>query len=911
MKRIAVLFFAVFVSFTSYAQSARSVKGSVHDTTGAPMQKVYVKLVSPTDNLVTATDAKGDFVFASVKSMKFQVTILLIGFETFSKNYTFTDTRPVVLDPIKLKEASTMLDAVTIVGVVPVKVAEDTVEYSPPAVREGDAVEEVLKKIPGIVVDKDGNVTTEGKPITKIRVNGKDFFGGDVATAIQNLPAEVIQSLQVIDDYGDEAKLTGIKSDEPTKVLNIKIRPDKNKGYFVNGSIGKGNEGRYSGSLRGNAMSGDRQVSYETFLGNVNTRGGGGGSGITDTKSASVSYRDKWSKKISVDGSYNFALRDNTTLGNSFTQNTRDIVDFYNQIQGTTNDNKNQNHNLFMNLEYNIDTLNFLKVSPNFTFGSSDNGSFGSTITRIPDTTSTRENTSLNNSSSPNYGGNFFYNHKFMKKGRNFTLNGNASYSKSLQDRTTYNTYVDSNFVNPALSSVDNQFIGTDNINKRSGFRVSYNEPVTASSFVSFNYSLNNSHTESVRDLYNIIGSTQVFNPSQSNNYQYTFVTNRFGVNYRVVKKSYNYTVGIAGQPVTLDGHDISRDLYTTNKTFNWVPNARFVYKFSGQDNKLKNTLTLNYNGRSNQPSFNQLQDITDNSNRQNIIKGNPDLKPEFINSMDLQFNQNNSKNGYLMFTNLQYSTTRDKIVNVREYVGTQQQTTYTNSDGFYNLSGNYSFTKPFQQRKYMLTYSGRAYYNNYVTISSGDRNIAKNLSINQGFRFRFDVKDVMDADLNGSYTVTNTQFSATPQSDQNVKTTRVGLNGRNYFFKDLTFGYDFSKTFNRGYIGFSQDPLLLNLFLEYRFLKGNMGRLRLQGYDLFNQNTGISSTINGDQRTDSQYNQLARYFLLSFNIQLRKFAGGMNSNANRQNGQNNRGPQGQNGQRSNGSQSGNFGGAR
>jgi hypothetical protein len=897
MKRVLpILLFAVFVSLTSYAQGTRSVRGNVKDTTGAPIQKVYVKLLSGTDNLTTSTDAKGDFVFPSVKSSKFHITILLIGFETFAKDYSFTnDNKAVVLDPIKLKEAVNMLEAVTIVGVVPVKVAEDTVEYSPPAVREGDAVEEVLKKLPGIVVDKDGNVTTEGKPITKIRVNGKDFFGGDVATAIQNLPAEVIQSLQIIDDYGDEAKLTGIKSEEPTKVLNIKIRPDKNKGYFVNGSIGKGNEGRYSGSLRGNALRGDRQISYESFLGNVNSRGGGGGSGITDTKSVGLNYRDKWGKKVSVDGSYNFALRDNNTLGSTFTQRPAQL---FNQNQNSNSGNNNLSHTFFMNLEYNIDTLNFLKISPNISYNSQDNNSIGNTITTVLHESSVRANNSSNSSSSPNYGGNFYYNHKFLKKGRNFTLTGNMNYSSSEQDRDAYNnTVTKKDSLNTTTNLVDtvvtnlltNQFIGTDNINKRSGFRLSYNEPVTASSFISFNYSLNNSHTESVRDVYDNI--LNVFDPALSNNYNYTFVTNRAGLNYRVVKKAYNYTVGIAAQPVSLNGYDISRNINTTNKTFNWVPNARFVYKFDGNEGKLKNTLTINYNGRSNQPAFNQLQNIVDNSNPQNIVTGNPDLKPEFINSADIQFNQNNNKNGYLMFTNLQYSNTKDKIVTVTTLDGTTQKITYTNSEGFYNLSGNYSFTKPFAERKYQLTYSGRAYYNNYVTFTNFERNLARNFSVNQGFRFRFDLKDVMDADLNGSYTVTTTQYSSLLSQDQNVKTMRVGLNGRNYFFKDLTLGYDFSKTINRGYIGFSQDPLLLNLFMEYRFLKGNMGRLRLQGYDLFNQNTGISSTITGDQRIDSQYNQLARYFLLSFNLQIRKFAGGMSSNANRQNGNNGQGP--------------------
>jgi len=691
MKKIlpVLLLFVVFISLTSYAQNTKVVRGSIQDTTGKPIPSIHVKLVSNLDNLVSVTDEKGAFTFSAVKASKFQLTISLLGFETFTKDYVLgNDRQPVNLDPIKLKEAVNQLEAVTIVGVVPVKVSEDTLEYSPPPVREGDAVEEVLKKLPGIEVDKDGNVTTEGKPITKIRVNGKDFFGDDVATAIQNLPADVVKSLQVIDDYGEEARLTGIKSDEPTKVLNITIKPDKNKGYFASGSMGKGNQDRYSGSLRGNTLKGDQQLSLESFMGNVNSRGGAGGNGITNTKSVKLDYRDEWGKKISSNGSYNFSTADNNTLGAIFSQN---IFSARTDAQTQNTSNNNVNHNFSWNLEYRIDTLNYLKVSPNISYNSSDYGNIGLTNTSATGASSISNIQSFNKSSSPNMGANINYNHKFPKKGRNFSLFANINYSKSDQNKDARNIYtnIDSVLNNTTITD-QNQFIGTNNINKRNGIRASYNEPITSTSFISLNYSLNHSHTENVRDVLDINSAgQQTFNPLLSNNYQYQFITNRVGLNYRVVKKAYNYTIGIAAQPVSLQGHDISRDIYTNHKTFNWVPNARFVYKFSGNNKDLKSTLTMNYNGRSNQPGFSQLQPITDNSNLQNTIVGNPDLKPEFVNSVDVQLNQSNNKSGYLLITSLQYSETKDKIVTVRQYTGTQQQTTYINSDGFYNISWN------------------------------------------------------------------------------------------------------------------------------------------------------------------------------------------------------------------------------
>lgn len=896
MKKIYALFlFVLLISINGFAQNARSVKGSVVDTVGKPIQNIRVKLVSTLENVTVPTNAEGVFTFPSVKSAKFQLTVTLIGYETFTKDYALqSGTQPVTLDPIILKEAVNQLEAVTIVGVVPVKVSEDTLEFSPPPVQEGDAVEETLKKIPGVTVDKDGNVTTEGKPITKITVNGKDFFGDDVATAIQNLPAEVVQSLQIIDDYGDEAKLTGIKSEEPNKVLNIKIRPDKNKGYFAYGSIGKGNEDRYSGSLRGNTMKGDQQISLESFIGNVNSRGNGAGNGLTNTKTVNLNYRDEWGKKISANGSYRFSNRDNTTVGSTFSQN---IFSARTDDQTQNNNSVDFNHNFNWNFDYRIDTLNFLKVTPSLSFNSSEDTNLGFTTTSVTSASSVRDSRSLSNSKSPNMGLNVNYNHKFMKRGRNFNLFANINSSKQDQDRDTRNTYTNVDSLSSSTTITDqSQYIGTNNATRRNGIRVSYNEPLTPTSFISFNYSLNHSHTDNVRSVYDINSAgQQIFNPLVSNNYQYQFITNRIGLNYRVVKPAYNYTVGIAAQPVELRGHDISRNTFTNNKTFNWIPNARFVYKFAGRTADMKNQLTFNYNGRSNQPGFSQLQPITDNSNLQNTIVGNPDLKPEFINNMNLQLNKNNNKTGFFMNANIQYNQTKDKIVTIRQYTGTQQQTSYTNADGFYNIAGFYSLTQPFAQRKYTITYSGNGNYNNNVAFNNNERNVAKNLQFNQALRFRFDINSVMDGGLNTSYNVNTTQYSSASSEDRRTQTMRLGLNGRN-FFKDLTIGYDFSKVINKGYTGgINQNPTLLNVWTEYKFLKGNMARLRLQGYDLFNQNTGISRSVSGDQITDSQYNQLGRYFLLSLSVQIRKFAGGVNPNANRQGnpGQNGRPGQG------------------
>jgi hypothetical protein len=197
---------------------------------------------------------------------------------------------PIKLDPIKVKVQTNMLNTVVVSAVIPITIKEDTVEYKASAykVREGSPVEDLLKKLPGVSVDKDGNVTAHGKQVTKVRVNGKDYFTGDVQTATQNLPADIVENIQVIDDYGDQANLTGIKTGDPDKILNITIQKGKSKGNFGQGSVGIGNDDRYQAKLSANSFYDARQLAVigtwnnnNTNTFNIGSSGGGGGPGRT------------------------------------------------------------------------------------------------------------------------------------------------------------------------------------------------------------------------------------------------------------------------------------------------------------------------------------------------------------------------------------------------------------------------------------------------------------------------------------------------------------------------------------------------------------------------------------------------------------------------------------------------------
>ena len=877
MIRILLVSFLLLSSIYSHSQTF-TVKGSVQDTSGVPLPGTLIRVKWGLDSVSTSVDSNGTFSLNNIKSADFTLTAAFLGFQTFIKKYKIENGSILTIPNIKLKEGLNSLNEVVITAVTAVKIGEDTVTFNAASfpVRPGDGVDEVLKKLPGVKVDADGNVTNKGQNITKIRINGKDFFGTDVATAIKNLPADIIKNLQFIDDYGDQANLTGIKTGEPEKVLNITIQEDKKRGYSARVSAGLGNEDRYNTSLRGNIFKGERQISFDGTMNNTNMRGGGG-NGITNTNSAGLNYRNEWSKQLSGDASYNFNNRKNLTISKANTQN---FLETFTRLEDavTNNNNINYGHDFSGNLEFKPDTLNFLKISPRLSYNSNDVNNLGFYTITQQNIITLRNNQSANNSASSNFGTNIFYNHRFHKKGRNISFRGNVNSSNGDNSRDVLNNYL---ITKSGIDSirVQNQLIGSNNRNFQTWANFSYMEPLNKKTFVEFSYNWSRSNTRTDRNVNDIMSGAQIFNPNLSNNFEYQFTTNRIGLNYRFIDQKFNYTLGLNAQPAILTGRNISKNIDTESKSFNFIPSARFVYKFSKQQ-----ALQVNYWGRNNQPAFLQLQPITDNSNLQNTVTGNPNLKPEFIHSINASYNQSDWNMGHTLYGNLSYNQTKDRIVTTKILVpGTiNQLTSYTNTDGFYTFQGDYSYGKPFSERKFTITYSGSGSLNNNVAFIDNNKNIAKNYNFRQELEFEVDIDKVVDLELETSYSLNQTDYSQETFKDRRSNTMRYQLRGRNYFAKDFTLGYNLSKTINSGFDNsIIKNPTILGLFAEYRFLKGNIGTLRLEGFDLFNQNTGISRDVFDNIIIDRQINRLGRYFMMSFNLRLNKFGGGKSSRTN------------------------------
>ena len=974
MKQI-LLILAFFIGTISYAeaQTGREVHGTVIDSTKQTLPGSTIKLTSDlNDNITTSVMGDGRFSFTGIKGTKLTLTVTSIGFEGLIKHYTIpAGNQPADVGAITLKAEAHQLGAVTVVGTAsPVVIKEDTVQYNIKALnlRANATLEDALKKSTGVDVDAStGAITAQGQAVTKVRINGKDYMGGDVTSLTRNLPADLAENMQIVDDYGDQANLTGIKTGEPQKVLNITIRADKNYGYSLQGTVGDGqdllpknqdnvdsslpkqdNQNRYLGSLNYFKFKGNQQIS---ILGNINNTnlntfsfGGGGGAGgnfggggggggrgnaarasggatsnqngITTARSIGGNYRDQWGKSVSVYGSYSFADNDTYTTSNIIQENNTQGRDAQGNPQKITNNtnqssvqnDNNINHRFTFNMEYKPDTVNYLKVTPSFSYAKSltTSNEQVSQISSIATRNISYNSSTYANSSSPNAGITALYNHRFNGHGRNLSINLTGSTSKNDQAQNPVYIYTLGSTGIPT-----NQLIDVNSRTNATGATVSYIEPLGRVSFLEFNYAYNHSYTSSDKVTQSFLtGSGYSFDPNYSNNFNFTFITHRAGISFRVVKPKFNYTLGAGIQPAILDGKNenvvktpIIIDNVTvipTNthqSTVNFAPTARFVYNFSRSQ-----TFSAFYNGNNNQPTFNQLQPVVDRSNAFYPVLGNPFLKPEFQNTISLRYNKFSFQTGDLIFTNLSFTQTNNKIVtnlisipqsaalnNNAFYKPLQNTnlTTYQNVDGYYSGSGQVTYAKPWQNRRYTLYLRGTVSYTNNVAyvgsvdsttaIQTSAKNIAKNWNYTPEIRFRTDITNVIDAQIGTSYATNKTNNSI--DNDQtalnsNFKTWAITLTGKNYLWKDWTVSYDY---YRNNFYGF-QVPVkptnILNGYVERRFLKNYAGTIRAGVYDLLNQNRGYTSSSTATSTTQSSVNRLGRYFLVTFTIRLQKFAG-------------------------------------
>jgi hypothetical protein len=361
--------------------------------------------------------------------------------------------------------------------------------------------------------------------------------------------------------------------------------------------------------------------------------------------------------------------------------------------------------------------------------------------------------------------------------------------------------------------------------------------------------------------------------PNLTNAYENSFINQRIGANIRTVKKKYNYTVGIAIQPVNLDGYSITKDSsYSPRKDLNIFPVARLVYNFSRTRN-----LNFNYMGNARQPGFTQLQPVLDISNPQYQTVGNPDLKPELYHNFSLTYNNFNFVKGNVFFVGGNLSIVQDKIVNNVIPLGNAgaQLTRPENADGFYNATGFYNLGRPYKNRAHVISLNGTVNFNHNVSLIDSAPNVGNNWILSQGVTYEFNHKDWFEWDAGVRYSLNRSRYSLDDNQDIDYSSWVFTSNSRLDIKGGFILRYDFEYILNQGLAeGVNQNVALLNASIEKTIFKKKNGFIRLSGFDIFNQNTNISRTVTASSITDTKTNRLTRYFMLTFTYRLNRFTG-------------------------------------
>jgi hypothetical protein len=944
MKKIYLAILTIFIlGFTSYAQKG-TVKGSLQDSLSAtPLVDATISVVRSKDSSLisfTVTSSSGYFEIKNIEPGSYQLLVSYTGMQNFKKLFEINPSKDVVdFGIIKLDRNYKALDEIVITDDAPVKIKGDTVEFraeSFKSVKPNATVEDLLKKMPGMEVAKDGTVSSQGEQVQKIYVDGKEFFGNDPKMATRNLTQDMVESVQVYDDMSEQAKFTQMDDGARTKTINIKLKKNKRNGLFGRAMAGGGTQDRYQSSLSLNRFNGSRQVSVVGSANNLDRQnfsfndvvsgmgmgsfnggggrngggggGGGNGSGISSPKSLGVNYRDVWGSKIEVSGSVNGSstrtiLNRSTSAFETYPPSGRRTLDsIANKESFTTSNNLNQNLRFNFRMEYKLDSLNSLLYYPSFTLQNSDAFSYNNlysyaTLTDVPKYLAlTQERTNNSNREGYNMNQNLLFRHRFGKKGRTLTIGLSSVLNHSDGDGSTYSPY---NYYNRNESLYRSVLLDQQSYQKIGGLNntvsTSYTEPIGRNKMLELNYNYTNNHSTSDRntaDLDTISGKYTIVNAPSTNYFENDYISHRVGVNFRVQQRKYNYQIGIGEQINHQSSQSIralnNKDTTVKQNMINLYPTASFNYNFTR--NK---SLRFRYSGRTNQPGVSQLQDVPDYSNPLRVRTGNPDLKQEFSNSFNLNYNTYNMVNFRYFSANLSFSQTSNKIVNSTDelspksnYINPTDTNTLgkqlilpVNLNGSYSTSGFFTLGLPFRNPKLKgstFNSSTRASYSRDVSMFYKRVNYAKNLMLTQTEGISYTYKEKFDISVRASVSYNMARYDSalkTPDRDYWSQTYSADMTFN--LPKDFVFETDFDYYRTTGQSdGFNRNIPLLNASVSKLMLKNKAGQLKLEVHDIFNQNQSLTRNFSNNGYEDVLTNVIQRYFMLSFTYGLNRMGG-------------------------------------
>ncbi len=890
----------LFILISEKAFAQKQIQGTVHDEMEQPLPFANVVLLNISDSSIvahTATDDMGVFQFDLKSSQNpFLISINYIGYEPLKQNLNAEQqsNSPLNLGVIKLTPLSKLLSEAVITATrEPVQIRGDTMAFDAKAfnTQPNDMAAELIKKLPGVELEKDGTIQAQGEQVQQILVNGKPFFGNDPQVALQNLPADAIESIEIYDKKSDQAEFTGIDDGSRKKTINIRLKPTFTRQTNGRMTGGYGTDNRYTGRMNLNSFTekhkltvlgsanninktGFAEEDFSAFTGQNNRNSGSTSQrqpqqntskGFQELQSGGTNYTGTFSDKTDITASY-FYNNQNTLTDRQLDRQSFLTTGSYFTHALTLNDVTNRNHRVNVQLDQKLDSLTSIRFTSSLSLsknlndlGSQSRNLRGDTLLQNQQKKhSYTEGGGLANSNS------FLIRRKLNKAGR--TLSLNLSYSRNesdrdaeLQSKINYFNSLGQNYRNDTIDQTD----ARTNYRNNYSSSLSYTEPLSKKTTWETSYRFGLADNIANRDVYSIKNGESQFNSQLSNLYKNAFIYHRLGSNLRVKNTAdFNFTIGGQYQNSVLKGTFITlKD--TVEQTYRYfLPTMRLEYSINKQKR-----LNFNFDTDVNEPSIDQLQPVRDNSDPLNLYFGNENLRPEYNSRLRLMYTSFNKKTFTYFNGNINGTYTTNKIANQLTVDTALRRTTMpVNTPSAAQLSAHTALGFRMWRNRLRFNWTTNNSYNTGISFINNEENTTYRLNAASGLRAELNIPDTFELSFKASVKYNQTDYSL----QTNLSQWYVSYDYEAEMSITLPYNtrirsnFDYSIQTGKA---FGTTPGIPILGLSFsKFLDDNRrNEIRLMVVDALNRNTGINRYADGNYVQEERIRSLGRYGMLSF----------------------------------------------
>jgi len=893
-----------------------SISGRLLDENKTGLPSATVMLLQPSDSSLlafTTTNTEGKFDFKNQQNKSYLFRVTYVGYQTLYRSVSPSDGNTLIeLGDIALQVKSTQLNEVVVKAErAPVIIKKDTIEFDAPSFKtqENANVEDLLKKLPGVEVDSDGDIRAQGENVQRVMVDGKEFFGRDPKLATKNLPAKAIDKVQIYDKQSDQATFTGIDDGQREKTINLKLKEEFKNSMFGSATAGYGTDERYVGKLSLFRFKKTEQLSILSMSNNTNEQGfgiddylnfsgqsgqmlgGGGGlrlsfnaggnqggpalnfggrqNGIFQNLGAGINYNKDFSPKSKLTSNYFYNWINHTT------DQTLNRDNFFSSgLPSTTfkqnafTDNNNYNHRVVANLDQQIDSVNSIKWNNTLTRNETESLSKSSSFTRNGAGETLNEGTTQAkaNQLSDTYNTEALLRHKFAKKGR--TISTNLSFGVS-QAEYTGRLDASNTFLLPQNNTIlTNQRSLQETETRSYGATLSYTEPLGNRRYLEAGYVYNRNQSEVNREVYDLINEEENFNEALSTMFESDYLVNRPLMNVKINRDKYSLTVGTGYQFTQLKGNFISEGGKINRSFQNWVPSLRFNYKFTNTKN-----INIDYDADVQEPNISQLQPVVDNSDPLNISEGNPNLVPATAHNIRANFITFSPVSFFNFFLLGSATYTENAITTAQTFNAEGVRVTKpVNVKGNTRINANFAVGFPVNKIKSRFNISANISEQFGLNVINNNETDIRTNSIGGTLRYNFAYKEFINLDLSATTSRNQSKYEFNGQANQlffnNNYEARATFNFAKVYMLSANYELlDYRASGN----DFAQQVNLLNVAFSRFVLKNKAGEIKVGVNNILNNDFGASlnASFNFIERTT--YNNLGRFWMFSFTYNLNK----------------------------------------